>query len=64
MREVFERVFGLLITYDKNGFSNISIYGLKGNNSYDLSKYMSEKEQMITEGIPFFNFHFHQLKYS
>ncbi len=64
MREVFERVFGLLITYDKNGFSNISFYGLKGNNSYDLNKYSNEKDKMIAEEIPYFNFHFHQLKYS
>jgi len=64
MREVFERIFGLLITYDKNGFSNISFYGFKGINSYDLGKYINEKDDMIANGIPYFNFHFHQLKYS
>lgn len=64
MREVFERIFGLLITYDKNGFTDITFYGLKTLHSYNLYKYMNEKEKMINEGIPYFNFHLHQLKYS
>jgi len=64
MREVFERLFGLLITYDKKGFSNISFYGLKCSNSYDLEKYLREKEEMIAKGIPYFNYHNHQLKCS
>jgi len=59
MREVFERVFGLLITYDKRSFDNISFYGLKGSYNYDLKLYFSKKDEL---NIPYFNFHQHQIE--
>lgn len=57
LREVFERLFGLLITYDKKSFNNISLFGLKGNYDYDYNKYLNNKLD-----IPYFNFHQHQLE--
>jgi hypothetical protein len=58
MREVFERLFGLLITYDKKNFSNISIFGLNCKFNYDLNNYIENKEQL---SYPYFNYHQHQL---
>jgi len=58
LREVFERLFGLLITYDKKGFNNISIFGLKGKFDYDYNKYLNRMD----DDIPYFNYHQHQLK--
>lgn len=62
MREVFERVFGLLITFDKKKFNDISFFGLKGNYDYDLNNYLSNKNNLISNNIPYFNFHQHQLE--
>ena len=61
MREVFERFFGLLITYDKKNFTNISFFGLKGNFNYNLNNYLEKKEELISNNIPYFNYHQHQL---
>lgn len=61
MKEVFERLFGLLITYDKKNFTNISIFGVNGNFNYDLNYYNHKKNEMITNNIPYFNYHQHQL---
>jgi hypothetical protein len=61
MKEVFERLFGLLITYDKKNFSNITIYGVNGNYNYDLNYYIQKKNEMIANNIPYFNYHQHQL---
>jgi hypothetical protein len=61
MKEVYERFFGLLITYDKKNFSNISLFGNKGNYNYDLNYYNEKKYEMISNNIPYFNYHQHQL---
>jgi len=61
MREVFERLFGLLITYDKKNFSDISFFGLKGTFNFDLNNYIEKKQEMINNNIPYFNYHQHQL---
>jgi len=61
MNEVFERLFGLLITYDKENFNNLSFYGLKGLYNYDLNNYKEKKEELIANDIPYFNYHQHQI---
>ena len=61
MKEVFERLFGLLITYDKKNFTNISLFGNKGNYNYELHYYNQNKYEMISNNIPYFNYHQHQL---
>lgn len=61
MREVFERIFGLLITYDKKSFNNISIFGLNGIFSYNLNDYIENKNRI---NLPYFNYHQHQLEHS
>jgi len=62
MREVLERAFGLLITYDKKNFNDISFFGLKGIFSYDLNNYFPKKDELIINDIPYFNYHQHQLE--
>ena len=61
MKEVFERFFGLLITYDKKNLTNISLFGNKivGNN-YDLNYYNEKKMELIANNTPYFNYHQHQ----
>lgn len=62
MKEVFERLFGLLITYDKKNFSNISLFGFNNSdNNYDLNYYNEKKMEMISNNIPYFNYHQHYL---
>ena len=61
MKEVFERLFGLLITYDKKSFSNLSLFGVNGKFNYDLNFYIQKKNEMIANNIPYFNYHQHQL---
>jgi len=61
MKEVFERFFGLLITYDKKSFTNISLFGVNGNFNYDFNYYNEKKNEMIANNIPYFNYHQHQL---
>jgi hypothetical protein len=61
MKEVFERFFGLLITYDKKSFNNIALFGINGNYNYDLNYYKNKKIEMIANDIPYFNYHQHQL---
>ena len=61
MKEVFERLFGLLITYDKKSFNNIALFGINGTYNYDLNYYKNKKIEMIANDIPYFNYHQHQL---
>jgi hypothetical protein len=60
MKEVFERFFGLLITYDKKNFTNISLFGNKGNYNYDLNYYNEKKMELIANNTPYFNYHHHR----
>jgi hypothetical protein len=57
MREVFERLFGLLITYDKKSFNNITLYGHNITYNNDLNYYAENKDNLINNNVPFFNYH-------
>lgn len=55
LSKVFERLLGLLITYDKKNLTNISLLGFNCQYNNDLNKYIYHKNELINDNIPYYH---------